>query len=118
MDPHGRPWTALTRTGNAVSGVTRIEGFESLSRRPTATALYGCVERPGQAGKVHSIPRSQRPCPRRTASHQGGFYSAAPEARRCSFSLRRRSYWVGGDSGEGARGTGLHSGARAVIRPV
>jgi hypothetical protein len=26
MDVHGRPWTAISRTGNAVSGVTRIEG--------------------------------------------------------------------------------------------
>jgi hypothetical protein len=26
MDLRGRPWTALARTGNAVSGVTRFEG--------------------------------------------------------------------------------------------
>jgi hypothetical protein len=34
MDLHGRPWTALARTGNVVSGVTRIEGSSPSRSAP------------------------------------------------------------------------------------
>jgi hypothetical protein len=50
MDPHGRPWTALARTGNAVSGVTRIEGSNPSrsAKNPCTVRLLG--------------PRELRPC--------------------------------------------------------
>jgi hypothetical protein len=51
-DPHGRPWTALTRSGNAVSGVTRIEGSNPSrsAKNPCAVRRLGTRElKPGDA---------------------------------------------------------------------
>jgi hypothetical protein len=43
MDHHGRAWTALARTGNAVSGVTRIEGSNPSrsAKSPYTVRLLG-----------------------------------------------------------------------------
>jgi hypothetical protein len=49
MDHHGRTWTALARTGNAVSGATRIEGSnpsrsaKSLVQQHIAAVVRGAL---------------------------------------------------------------------------